>query len=405
MVVKNYIKFQRNQQLTAGLGYATWTPGNTDYSINFSGVPNNGLLTVPVYHNEPSNGFPNLLGNPYPSAIDLDKLFEVNADLIDPVAFIWGRKIDDTPDPSNSGPYQISYSPDSFIIYNPNMIIIPAATSGNKAFNSEGILASGQSFFVQTTTSPGSLVFNNSMRTTVPNNTFAKIISTVSNESKLWLNLKHDASSNQLGIAFSDKATDDFSSKEDVKAVRNNTTTFYSIIKDTDVIINTLHTFDISKVVLLGVSTTMDIGSTMSISINKKQGLLDNNEIYIYDKLDNSFTEISKIDFTFKVSNAVMDDRFVLVFEKSYNTIDNKYAFVDVINKDHNVTVKSFNNIKIKSISVYDIYTPSISGVKLFEVKDIHKYEEKFDVNREYKLLLVTITLEDGSIINKKILN
>ena len=397
---------ERNQQMVAGHGYATWTPepGN-DYTINFRGEPNNGIVTVPVFHNEPSNSFPNLIGNPYPSAIDLDRLFEVNTGLIDPVAYVWGRALpDDAPNTTNGGPYVLSYSPDNYIIYNPYLIV---SNGANETFNNEGTLSSCQSFFVNTTSSAGTLVFNNSMRTKAANNTFARKSLNIKND-KLWLNILNDNEEkiSQTGFAFLENASDEFFSKEDVKTFRNNTTTFYSIVDNLDLVINVQSPFKNSKIIPLGITTSATIGSQLSISIDKKQGVFNTQEIYIYDKWNNSYTEISNSNFTFKVTNTIMDDRFILVFEKdNTENFSNERLQVDVINNKNNVTVKSENNIKIKSIEVFDIYNFSINGLHLLSLKDVAKTEEKFIINEKYKLLLIVTTLEDGSIIYKKIIN
>ena len=371
--------------------------------------PNNGIVTVPVYHNEPSNSFANLIGNPYPSAIDLDRLFEVNAGLIDPVAYIWGRSANfsnDSPG-SGTGPYVLSYNADSFLIYNPFLTI------NNNAFNQEGTLASCQSFFVQTVSNNpdadynGNLIFNNSMRTKLANNTFAKQSSNEKSD-KLWLNVLSDKEEkiSQTGFAFIENASDDFFSKEDVKTFRNNKTTFYSIIDNLDLVINVQSPFKNSKIIPLGITTSAAIGTELLISIDKKQGVFNNQEIYIYDKFSNSYNEISTNNYTFKVTSAVMDNRFILVFDKI--KIENQVELlsdVNVVNDKNNITVKSENGIKIKSIDVFDIYNFSINGLHLLTLKDINKTQESFTIIEKFKLLLVVTTLEDGTKVHKKITN
>ena len=372
--------------------------------------PNNGIVTVPVFHNEPSNGFANLVGNPYPSAINLDRLFEVNAGLIDPVAYVWGRSqavIDDTPNSGNPGPYVLSYSVDSFLIYNPFLTI------NNNAFNEEGTLASCQSLFVQTITNnpdsdySGNLIFNNSMRTKVANNTFARQNVGIKGD-KLWLNVLSDKDEKiaQTGFAFLENASDDFSSKEDVKTFRNNKTTFYSIVDNLDLVINVQSPFKNSKIIPLGITTSAAIGTELSISIDKKQGVFNNQQIYIYDKFNNSYNEISNSNFTFKVISAIMDDRFVLIFDKV--KIKNQVELlsnVKVVNDKNNITVKSENGIKIKSIEVFDIYNFSINGLHLLTLKELNKTQENFIIDEKFKLLLVVTTLEDGTITRNKIIN
>lgn len=133
---------------------------------------------------------------------------------------------------------------------------------------------------------------------------------------------------------------------------------------------------------------------------------MEQQEIYIYDKLTDIFTEISKNNFTFKVTEAIMDDRFLLVFSKNKSdyTISSS-TIVQVYNNKHNVTVVSENNKIIKTIEVLDIYTPSFKGMPIQTINTINKTQENFLVDEKYKILLLIITLEDGTVVYKKIMN
>lgn len=101
---------------------------------------NNGEVFVPIYNNNSSTGQnPNLVGNPYPSPIDLNILFNVSFDVIEPIALIWGRAVSN-PEVIYPGPDAYNYSEDNYLIYNPTMIIDPNFATNN-SFNSEGVLA------------------------------------------------------------------------------------------------------------------------------------------------------------------------------------------------------------------------------------------------------------------------
>jgi trimeric autotransporter adhesin len=269
------------------------------------------------------------------------------------------------------------------------------------------VLVSCQSFFVNTPNYGGDLIFNNSMRTTEHNDTFAKQSSHNTGD-KLWLNLsdKNAIKIMQIGIAFLNSASDDYNGKEDVKTIINNKTTFYSIAKSIDLIINAQSAFNINKTIPLGITTTNGIGSVLTISIDKKQGIFEQQEIYIYDKLTAVFTEINKDDFTFKVSEAIMDNRFLLVFSKNKSDYSiSSSSLVQVYNNKHNVTVISENNKIIKTIEVLDIYTPSFKGLPIATLNNVNKTQENFIVDEKYKILLLVIRLEDGTIVRKKITN
>ena len=109
-----------NSQLIPGRGYATWPPvpastSNYNYSVAFKGEMNNGEVTVSVYKNNSVSGRnANLVGNPYPSPIDLNILFSENTNVIEPIAYIWTRLT--TPDNPASipGPNGLNYTAANF---------------------------------------------------------------------------------------------------------------------------------------------------------------------------------------------------------------------------------------------------------------------------------------------------
>ena len=81
---------QRNGLMTPGQGYITQPPQtpnpspvspqlNFDYKINFNGQANNGRIEVPVFRNSAVGTNSNIVGNPYPSSIDLKKFFINNS--------------------------------------------------------------------------------------------------------------------------------------------------------------------------------------------------------------------------------------------------------------------------------------------------------------------------------------
>ncbi|WP_395065325.1 hypothetical protein [Flavobacterium sp.] len=409
---------QRAQQLNAGLGYITWPPSacgtNCNYTITFSGTPNNGEITVPVYHNAPSNTYTNLVGNPYPSAINLDRFFEVNAGLIDPVAFVWGRSLitDDTPISGNPGPYPLSYNEDSYLIYNPTMIIVPNSF-GNAAFDDplgdgisdSGDLSSCQSFFVQTTTASGNLIFNNSIRTKVANNNFAKNSNhqSVEKDNKLWLNLKNDKASSQLGIAFLEKGHNEYNSKEDVKNIVGRSLSFYTKSTLEDLIIDTQSNFNVDNTIPLGVTCLKDSNQELSISIEKVTGDLKNKTIYLEDKLLKIIADITQKPYTFQSDLKFIDDRFVLKFNNLKSSNEVSKNEVNIIFNNSYLEIISATK-KIKKIVLNDIYTQSFNSTEIEQLENLNCNNISVCIDEKYKIISVKVILEDGNVITKKMI-
>lgn len=423
---------ERSQLMTPGLGYVCYGQV-TDYNLNFKGQANNGIVNVPIFRNNSSYGENNnLVGNPYPSSIDLNRLFEVNKDLIDPVAFMWGRTPSDGlfnyPNPTVYGP--ISYSEDNYLIYNPSMLLLGNWASNNLPFNANGILASCQSFFIRarkfnrTTLLPiiplnntgqasnllaGNLVFNNSMRSISPLNTFARgSNSTTDTKTKLWLNLTDEKTNKtaQIGMAFLESATDSYNPDEDVQTITGRKLGFYSRADKHDLIINTMGVFNKQKTINLGIVNLLENKSKLTIAVNDKTGELHNHQIFIYDSKIGKITNITLEPYQFDAEDQILENRFTLLFQ---NKIETEITDVDqnkivVFAKDGIVNVSSLTEKRIAAVYVFDIYTPSTSGIEIAKNENINNKLYSFKTDGSYKILNIKILLEDGTIINKKIM-
>lgn len=410
---------ERAALMIPGRGYASWPPAGTtiDYNVQFQGQTNNGVVTVPVYRNDsPYGGNMNLVGNPYPCAIDLDRLFAVNDGLIDPMAFVWGRTAIDNPDPNNPGPDPVSYTEDNFMVYNPTMMVLPSG-SNNPAFNSEGLLSSCQSFFVTTTTQlpegnsgsislAGNLVFNNSMRSTAPNTTFSRQSATTSPYGKLWLNLRtvNGTRAVQMGVAFPEHSTAGYSAKEDVIVPSGRHLSLYSQSGGQDLIIDAHGSFNPNQVIPLGMISHLPAGESLQLSLDKVEGL-DGQPVYILDTTTGVLFDISQNPFIFTPDTAVIEGRYSLVFSSDSITDYAKPAdTIEAICKDGIVTVRVMGTQQIKTVEVYDCYTTALRSAKVSEYANGLTKEATVKVGTGVKLLGLRILLDDGTLVTKKIM-
>jgi hypothetical protein len=414
---------QRESFMTPGQGYYSYGMWE-DYSLLFRGQPNNGILNVPVYKNDSSfSGNGNLVGNPYPSPIDLNKLFEVNQSLILPYAAIWGRANDGTT-LNNNGIYE--YSEDNFLIYSTTMSL--SNWPGNLAFNNNGILSSCQSFYIdvrkfdsnllplyplnnsgESSNQLEHLIFNNYMRSTSPMNTFSRGTNTVNDtKTKLWLNLSDESGTKTapIGIAYLEKGKDHFDPDEDVKNFVGHHLGFYSKSDKHDLIINALSTFDYKKTVSLGIVNQLENSPKLKITVDKATGELQNHEIYLYDRITSKIVNITREPYTFEPNDKIMDDRFTLLFQ---NKIETEISDLDqnkviVFAKDGIVTVNSLTDKRISAVYVADLYTPSIGGVEIGKYENINHKMYQFRADSKYKILNIKVVLEDGTVVNKKVM-
>lgn len=436
----------RSELMIPGRGYCTWPPqdlvGDFNYSIVFNGQPNNGLVTsgldgatTDVWRNTSQNGSNfNLVGNPYPSAIDLDVFFAANSALIDPIAYIWGRSLVDEPSDSNDGPLDQNYLPEAFLIYNPMMTVtVPSQFANSNPFNSDGILSSCQSFFVQTVQNltstnntgqannefVGDIVFTNSMRTRMPNTTFSftdggyastSFVEEVlpADEGKLWLNIVDErlGTGSQMGIAFQASGSSGFKSTEDVRTVYGRPLNIYSRSSGAELIIDTQGYFSSDIKIPLGVSSLIARTETLRIGIDHTEGVLNTAPIYLEDTVLGVLHDLRSGDYEFRTGMAVADDRFVLRFDTSSpSLVSRKPTGIEVLSPDANaLIVSTTNGMEITDLSIIDLYQPSLSGNMLLKETGVNQQRVEREIAARHKVLYIKATLADASVHTKKII-
>ena len=195
------IEDKNTYTFTKGKGYAIRAPNNYSTSEQtvdwtFTGVPNNGIITLPVQRN--GNGF-NLIGNPFPSNISFSQFYSANSSIIDPIAYFWTNVNPNPPIMQGS-----SYDGANYAIRN--------LTGGVGAVNSTiaptDEIVVGQGFIIKkTNVGNANIIFNNSMRTSSKGTFFNA--RTASTDNKIWLKLTTPAKNfNTLLIGYVKGATD-----------------------------------------------------------------------------------------------------------------------------------------------------------------------------------------------------
>jgi hypothetical protein len=429
-----------NSPLIPGRGYATWPPiGNTNYSVTFTGEMNNGEILVPVYRNNSEKGKnANLVGNPYPSPIDLNVFFAENSTVIEPIAYVWTRLTDDPA--AIPGPNGLNYTSANFSVYTTAMIL---NTQNNPDFAGGSTIATGQSFFVRTykdftgfTNAPiapingpynaattqeeilsaGNVVFKNKMRTTALNVTFSKLSNkdnsiggaTENTGDKLWVNLT-DANNYavQLGIYFKPTGSAEFVQGEDASTIHGRKYNFYTQSTAEDLIVDVQDGFNEEKTIPLGiVNVSQDQQQSFTISIPKKSGVFDTQTVYLEDTQLGVIHNLSQSSYSFITIGAVTEGRFRLRFTNDLTTVNSRTKNMEnevlLQIKNDTVFVQSLNK-KIANVQVFDIYTPNTSGLLLNKAQNVNAKEVTVPVKTNFALLNVKIVLEDGTIINKKV--
>ena len=359
--------------MTPGVGYAaTSSPAGmfpmTDIAT-FEGSYNTGTITSPVVVNSVAldNDW-NLLGNPYPGAVDVNTFFSTNNSVIDQVIYLWSHA--SPPLSDNNGNQVLNFLQDDYAVINNS-----GEMAGGDGLIPNRYIPSGQGFFVRATTS-GNVTFNNGMRLsdTTSNDQFfeannASQTVNLAENNKLWINLRSDNGVfNQLLMAYVEGATDandGFSYDAARNLSSGKAAIIYTMIEGEDLKKfaiqgkhpNSLH---IDEVIPLGFNTTIEEATIYTLSVAQFEGpFMDSNTIYLNDHLLGTTHNLSESDYNFTSETGVFEDRFEIVFTQETLSLgdsalnDNALVIIELANGD--VQFKVSSHLEMKSIEIIDV--------------------------------------------------
>lgn len=408
----NWISVDPNiTNMQPGLGYIVRAPSditNTDtypnnaYSGRFEGIPNNGNITTPISIGSlPASDDDNwnLIGNPYPSAIDIVDFLDnpTNIPLVDGTVYLWTRNSPPTaatPDPFY-GDFVLNYTENDYASVNylaSTATTIDALTGGQTPSQ---FIASGQAFFVRGL-SNGNAVFNNTMRVSNENNIFfrrASNFNTDFEKHRLWLNLSDNAGGfSQIVIGYADGATLGWDRGLDGLAFGGNAVTFYSLTDDNILTIQGRPLpFDDSDVIPLGFISIDE--NDYRIGIDHLDDLFINQPIYLEDTYTGTIHDIKSTPYLFSSIAGTFNDRFILRYRDTSLGIEDLDSLngIIVFKENEQIVIKS-DYETIKSIDVYDIL-----GRTLFTNKYVHSnYFNISSIKSDEIALFLKIKLIDG---------
>lgn len=395
------------------VGYIVRAPSDFDatpriYEAPFAGIPNNGFIQTPI---KIGLSDMNLIGNPYPSAINAISFLSnpANIGVVEGTIYLWTH---------NTGITNQAYNSDDYAIYNysgsvaTRPAINPGSGTGNNAAPSVNI-ASGQGFFIKGKTSNGLVTFNNSMRVTTGNNAFFKSAQTLealsvanaiqtSEKNRIWLNLSNaNGAFKQILVGYIDGATNGIDRGYDGEAIGGNSfIDLYSLVDSNKLAIQGRSLpFEENDKIVLGYQSS--VAGTFEIGIENVDGFMEVQNIYLEDKLLQTTHDLKQSPYSFDTETGTFDNRFQL---KYTNTALNNHSFIaednlQVAVKDHKITIRSQIE-NIKKVSIYDLL-----GRKVYEVnKTGQKHLSIQDPVRNEQAIVVKIELENGQIATRKIL-
>ena len=317
--------------MTSGKGYIALGAGadfpfdandmssNLEQSVFFEGKFNTADVVVPVVlDNDAGDGFDNqnLIGNPYPSAIDVNKLMLENSAKLQGTFYFWSH--DSAASAGYAGPEAYNFTNDDYATATSDGITFSPVSGGSQGTAAPQFIASGQGFIVNVSSS-GNIKFTNAMRVTGPNNDFKSTPTTELD--RFHLNLTNeDGLFRQILLGFYPTGTAGFDPGLDGKRLPNgNNADFYSLIEgdDSRYAIQILGDFEGNETLSLGI----EIVETMvcQISIHDLEGIFNTGQtIYLEDLYTNTIHNLNTSDYTFatEVGEAI-EDRFRIRFTEN----------------------------------------------------------------------------------------
>ncbi len=289
---------------SVGTGYLIRLPNAfpttpTIWPGSFTGVPNNGTYTVGLTNVAAGQRF-NAIGNPYPSAIDLDEFVADNSTQITGTIYLW-RKTNST----LTSPGYCTWTAGTYVTNG------EAQTVPNDA-SFVDILSTGQGFIVEATATGSSVEFNNSQRITDNSNQFFRTENIERN--RMWLNLtKTGGGFYQTAVGYITGATQGVDSF-DGKYFNDGTMTLNSTINNEDYVIQGRSLpFDDTDVVPL--SLTVATAGEYTISIDHLDGFFSGDQrIFLKDNTNNSLYDLKEASYTFTTAAGTFNTRFSIVY-------------------------------------------------------------------------------------------
>ncbi len=379
--------------VTAGVGFTSTGDINASYprsfTRTFSGSDlNNGNITVTGLANGSI-----LLGNPYPSGLDLDAFAASNSNLSNDYYFWDHNTYQDTQGDNQSA---------DWAQYNVAMGSGTAAGSGAQI--PSGYIASAQGFFA-TKNSGTSVTYRNSHRSA--NNTqFFKTNS--SNKNLAWFNLTNDSNDfNQILVGVLPTASDELDGSDGEKQSVNLAVSFYSVVDNKKLGIQGVATpeYQESKWIELGV--VANVTGSYSIALDSTFNWPSDYDLYLIDLLLKEETNmLTTPSYSFEVQQAdTISKRFYLNIvnkeEKptSVKDVASSTSDIRIYQSNHVVWIDALESeqqvqqIDLVSVTGKVIYTGKMQG-------NIHNIDLSRYANGVY---VVRVKTNDGTQTQKVI--
>lgn len=367
--------------------------GVTQMTAGFKGEITNGILTMNL--SKSGHGF-NLVGNPYPSNLNLNQLYTDNSSKITPTFYFWDNRANDLFEQMGTG-YN-GYYQDVYAKYNAaSGTGSPATHTGGNPKIPNQYAKIGTGFIVQATNS-ALLNFDNSQRNTNIGPGFFGRGQQNEEKDRYWLTLTSPVgiSVTSAVVYFNDGKndfgiddTESFGPSDDI----------YSIVNDHQLAIQGREPFRIKDEVPLGYKAFEE--GIYVISLYKKEGVFESNQaIYLVDKMLNHTVNLCETPYKFRTLTGEFNNRFIII----YNSQPNGDIILQTKNqisiaKNGNQIEISSNLDKIDKIEIFDLNSRPV-----FKKSKINQNNFTVDTHSfNHQIFVVKVRTKTGEELSKKI--
>lgn len=328
--------------------------GNKTYDMTFEqGTLNTGDIDFTVKYNGNRNSSPNVLANPYPSAISAEDFINANS-MINEVYF-WNPNT--PPSPLLPGAYTMNFSMEDISMY--NLMGGTPAPSDISETPPSGYISTGQGFGIKATAA-GIATFTNAMRVTGNNNVAPR--PSADGNDRIWISVKNEQyqMQNTTLIGFSPLTTAGIDDGYDSRRLAN-VLSLYTHLEsgDKEFGIQSREVFEDGAKVLMGFSSLLDDDLEYTISIKDINGPgFDNATVFLIDNELNITTDLSQENYTFKAEKGTYNSRFTLQF-RSNEVLGDTTTALEKITVYPNPTSNILNIVspeaKVSTLEIYDV--------------------------------------------------
>ncbi len=353
--------------INAGEGYLVLPQpdlvSSGSYTLDYTqGTLNNGQVDYDVDYHIDQNSSPNVVGNPYASAIWANDFLSENS-MINTVYF-WEHLTTASHD----------YPGYKYNNYDMGDISMYSSSGGVKAANDmdpgeptkpNGYISSGQGFGFKATAA-GTARFKNYMRVTGNNDTYRRPTAA---KDRIWLNVTNETYGLGSGmlVSFSEESVDGYDAKFDAKRLATPVSLYSILDSGEQLAIQGRSAFNADQEVPLGFVSQIEEDQEFKISISEQDGTVwPDVQVYLVDKAKNVVHNLTDSDYIFKSKEGAQNERFVMLFKTTVlGTQQSQLQGISIIPNptNGNVTIVSSKTV-INSVEVFDIRGRRLMGVE-----------------------------------------